>query len=86
MEGLVLEDVGIFYGNLVNFTVFCYILGTFGIIRGNLVYIFPVLVFCTKKNLATLYQTNADQGDQIGRFYRQLGESCSELKKSFSFA
>jgi hypothetical protein len=38
---------------VVQFTVFCYILLTIGIVRGNLVY-FPVLVFCTKKNLATL--------------------------------
>jgi hypothetical protein len=45
-----MEDVGIFYGNLVHFTVFCYILWTFGTVPGNLVY----LVFCTKKNLATL--------------------------------
>jgi hypothetical protein len=49
-----MEDVGLLYGHLVHFTVFCYILWTFGIVRGNLVYIFPVLVFCTKKNLATL--------------------------------
>jgi hypothetical protein len=33
-----MEDVGIFYGHLVHFTVFCYILCTFGIVRGNLVY------------------------------------------------
>jgi hypothetical protein len=32
------EDVGIFYGQLVHFTVFCYILWTFGKVRGNLVY------------------------------------------------
>jgi hypothetical protein len=37
-EGLAMEDVGIFYGHLVHFTVFCYILWTFGIVRGNLVY------------------------------------------------
>jgi hypothetical protein len=47
-----MEDVGIFY-RLVHFTAFCYILRTFGIVRGNLVF-FPVLVFCLKKNLATL--------------------------------
>jgi hypothetical protein len=35
-----MEDVGIFYGHLVHFTVFCYILWTFGIASGNLVYIF----------------------------------------------
>jgi hypothetical protein len=34
-----MEDVGIFYGHLVHFTVFCYILWTFGIVRGNLVYV-----------------------------------------------
>jgi hypothetical protein len=35
-----MEDVDIFYGHLVHFTVFCCILWTFGIVRGNLVY-FP---------------------------------------------
>jgi hypothetical protein len=50
-----MEDVGIFYGHLVNLTVFCYILWTFGIVCSNLVY-FPVLVFCTMKNLATLHR------------------------------
>jgi hypothetical protein len=39
LEGLAQEDVGIFYGHLVHFTVFCYIYWTFGIVRGNLVYI-----------------------------------------------
>jgi hypothetical protein len=33
-----MEDVGLFYGQLVHFTVFWYILWTFGIVRGNLVY------------------------------------------------
>jgi hypothetical protein len=33
-----MEDVGIFYGDFVHFTVFCYILRTFGMVRGNLVY------------------------------------------------
>jgi hypothetical protein len=49
-----MEDVGIYYGHLVHFTVFCYILWTFGIVHCNLVYFFPVLVFCTETNLATL--------------------------------
>jgi hypothetical protein len=40
LEGLAMEDVGIFYGHLVHFMVFCYILLTLGIVRGNLVY-FP---------------------------------------------
>jgi hypothetical protein len=43
-------DDGIFYGHLVHFTEFCYILWAFGIDCGN----FSVFVFCTKKNLATL--------------------------------
>jgi hypothetical protein len=51
-----MKDVGIFYGHLVHFTVFSYILWTFVIVRGNLVY-FPFLVFYTKKNLATLIST-----------------------------
>jgi hypothetical protein len=33
-----MEVVHIFYEHLVQFTVFCYILWTFGIVRGNLVY------------------------------------------------
>jgi hypothetical protein len=33
-----MEDVAIFYGHLVHFTVFSYILATFCIVRGNLVY------------------------------------------------
>jgi hypothetical protein len=33
-----MEDAGIFYGHLVHFTVFCYILFTFSIVRGNLVH------------------------------------------------
>jgi hypothetical protein len=38
LERLAMEDIGIFYGHLVHFTAFCYILWTFGIVRGNLVY------------------------------------------------
>jgi hypothetical protein len=37
LEGLAMEDVGIFYGYSVHFTVFCYNLLTFGIVRRNLV-------------------------------------------------
>jgi hypothetical protein len=42
-----MKNVGIFYGNLVYFVAIWYILWSFW-------YIFPVLVICTKKNLATL--------------------------------
>jgi hypothetical protein len=38
LECLAMEDVGIFYGHSVYFVVFCYILWTFGIARGKLVY------------------------------------------------
>jgi hypothetical protein len=55
LEGLAMEDYGILYGLFVHFTVFCYILSTFGIVRSNLVHFFPFLVFCTKKNLAALF-------------------------------
>jgi hypothetical protein len=40
-----MEDVGIFYGHLAYFVAIWYI--------------FPVLVCCTKKNLATLVETDA---------------------------
>jgi hypothetical protein len=40
LEGLALEDVGLFCGRLVHFMFIWYI--------------FPVLVCCTKKNLAAL--------------------------------
>jgi hypothetical protein len=48
LEGLAKEDVGIFYGHLVHFRSFCYILWTFGIVRGNLVY-FPFVYFVPRK-------------------------------------
>jgi hypothetical protein len=40
-----MEYVGIFYGNLVHFTVFCYILWTFGKVRCNQVHFFPFWYF-----------------------------------------
>jgi hypothetical protein len=43
-----MADVGTFYGPLVHFMVFCYILWTLGIVRDNLVIFFRVLVFFTK--------------------------------------
>jgi hypothetical protein len=42
----VLQPFGIFYGHLVYFEIIWYTLWSFW-------YIFPVLVFCTNKNLAT---------------------------------
>jgi hypothetical protein len=54
-----MEDIGIFYVRLVNFAAIWYFGGVlvfsmpFGIFLANW-YIFPELVFCAKKNLATL--------------------------------
>jgi hypothetical protein len=44
-----MEDVGTFYGHLVHFTHFCYILWTFGRVRGNLVYFSPFWYFVPRK-------------------------------------
>jgi hypothetical protein len=44
-----MEDVGIFYGHLVAFTVFHYILWTFGIVRDNLAYFSPFWYFVPRK-------------------------------------
>jgi hypothetical protein len=49
LEGLAIENLGIFWS--MYFTAIGNILRPF---CRHLVYIFPVLVFCTKKNLATL--------------------------------
>jgi hypothetical protein len=38
LEGIAMEDVGTFYGNLVHFKVFWYILLAFGIFYWHLVY------------------------------------------------
>jgi hypothetical protein len=44
-----MEDDGILYRHLVNFTVLCYILWAFGIVRGNLVYFFPFWYIVPRK-------------------------------------
>jgi hypothetical protein len=54
---------GIFYGYLVYFTAIWYILWLFGIC-------FPILVCCTKKNLATLHHNTAVH------LHRQLAQAC----------
>jgi hypothetical protein len=51
-----MEGVGIFYGHLVHFTVFCYSLWTFGIVRGNLVYF---------SRFGILYQEKSGNPDNI---------------------
>jgi hypothetical protein len=44
-----MEEDGIFYGHLVHFMVFGYILWTFGKVCGNLVYFFPFWYFVPRK-------------------------------------
>jgi hypothetical protein len=55
LVGLAMENLGIFYDHLVYFTAIGNILWPFGMFD-VLWYIFSVLVFCTMKNLATLFQ------------------------------
>jgi hypothetical protein len=50
-----MKDVGIFYGHLVHFTDFCYILWTFGMVSGNLVYF---------SRFGILYQEKSGNPDQ----------------------
>jgi hypothetical protein len=54
-----MDSLGTFYSNLLYFTDIWYTLLSFGILFGDLADIFPLLVRCTKKNLATL-PTNLD--------------------------
>jgi hypothetical protein len=45
-----MEDVGIVYGHLVHFKVFCYILWAFGIVCGHLVYFSRFGILCEDKS------------------------------------
>jgi hypothetical protein len=57
-----MEDTGTFYGHLVHFPVIWYILWSFSIF-------FPVLDYCTKKNLATLL--GSTQHENCGQLLRR---------------
>jgi hypothetical protein len=76
LEGLRIENVGIIYGHLVYFTAIWYILWPFG----NLLVIFPALVYCVKKNLATLFQIPSCQAkfNLLVKSNSGLDESCSK--------
>jgi hypothetical protein len=69
---------------MVHFTVFCYILWTFCIVRDNFVYFYPVLVFCTEKNLATLiiFQVILVCRSSFFRFQHSDVNIFDELNKS----
>jgi hypothetical protein len=58
LHGLAMEDVGVLYVHLVGLTAICYILWPFGLFSAYLVHLFPVLVCCRKRNLATLVGFN----------------------------
>jgi hypothetical protein len=68
LDGLVTENLGIFYDHLVYFTAIGNILWPFRIFWDNLVYFFPVLVFWTMKNLATLLKVVAPTLKVVSRF------------------
>jgi hypothetical protein len=57
-----MEDVGIFYVHFVYFTAIWYIFRLFGIY-------FPVLVCCSKKNLATLIRSQCRQGSPFSAIF-----------------
>jgi hypothetical protein len=57
------------FGHLIYFTFIWNSLWTIGTFRDNLVYIFPVLVCCTKINLSTMWST--------------LGEKCITTNRLF---
>jgi hypothetical protein len=62
-EGLRIENAGLFYGHLEYFTLIWYIIWQFV----NIVVIWhisPILVYCVKKNLATLV-ASIRKGDRI---------------------
>jgi hypothetical protein len=75
-----MEDVGIFYGQLVFLRPIC-------IFCGHLVYfmviwyIFPVLVWCTKKNLATLRDASVHEKEDAGIEAGEIVESLSNVNK-----
>jgi hypothetical protein len=51
-----MEISGIFYDHKEYFVIVCLSLGQFGVFCGTLLF-FHVLVYCIKKNLATLFET-----------------------------
>jgi hypothetical protein len=63
-----MEDVGLFYGHLGHFRVFCCILWAFGIVRGNLVYF---------SRFGILYQEKSGNPAAIHCFQKQ-SDWCSK--------
>jgi hypothetical protein len=78
LEGLAKEDDGIFYGHSVHFTDLCYILWTFGIVRGNLVYFSPFWYFEPRK----IWQTWVTNKTGLGRVCVSSGKSAKTFISS----
>jgi hypothetical protein len=80
-----MEDVGIFYVHLVYFSVIWYILFLYG-------KMFPILVCCSNKNLATLPLTKLQKKKWAAEIFRVCrakaaagGKSASTLKGKLLF-
>jgi hypothetical protein len=80
-----MEDVGIFYADLVHFTAFCYMLWTFGIVRGNLVYFSPFWYFVPRKIWQPLSSACPVQAFSQGRGNQLAGGLFSPIEKAGAF-
>jgi hypothetical protein len=71
-----MEDDGLFYSHLVYFTAIWHILWPFYIFF-VLWYIFPLLVYCKKKDLATLLESSdvAQKVEKCDCYVRRIGKS-----------
>jgi hypothetical protein len=64
LEGLAMDNLGIFYDNLVYFKAVENILWPFGIFCGNLVY-FPPFWYFGQRNLATLLNCSGVHNETV---------------------
>jgi hypothetical protein len=81
LEGLPMEGVGMFYGHLVHFTVFCCILFTFGVVRGHLVVFSLFGILYQEKsgnpglNLAYTYIIPPQKTISVRSFFHSVGSN-----------
>jgi hypothetical protein len=84
-----MEDVGIFYGHLAHFTVFCFILWTFGVVRGNLVYISHFGILYKEKSgnpdLKSVFRVYARPGNLVSLTCNKcFGNETTQLRSGFT--
>jgi hypothetical protein len=79
LEGLAMGDVVLFNGHLVHFTTVWYILFPSGIGNFWSFFIFPVLVCCIKKNLATLELNRNGRCWDLKKYFRPTFRNCFTL-------